>query len=137
MISQAIELEVKDDKIILDKTLAKELGAWGKKLKGYLEGHHLVIVPAGETPDPRHPFVSRYENVCGGEPVVVGTRVTVRALVEYERLYHSIERTLRAVPHLTREQVGDALGYYADHPTEIDAYIAANESSYDEGARQT
>jgi len=69
--------------------LAKERGEWGGKLKGYLDGRHLVIVPAGENADSSHPFISRYENVCGGEPVIVGTRVPVRAIVEYDRLYHN------------------------------------------------
>lgn len=47
------------------------------------------------------------------------------------------EQTLRALPHLTREQVQDALGYYADHHAEIDAYITANAQAYDEGANAT
>jgi uncharacterized protein (DUF433 family) len=130
------ELQMEDGKIVLDAPLAAEVAQWGGKLRAYLEGHHLVIVPAGKVADPKHPFISRYENICGGEPVIAGTRVTVRAIVEYDRLYHSIERILRALPHLTREQVEDALGYYADHSTEIDAYIAENERAFDEGARQ-
>jgi len=136
MISQVLELEIKDGKIVLNKAVARELSAWGGKLKGYLDGHHLVIVPGGETIDPRHPFISRYENVCGGEPVIVGTRVAVRAIVEYDRLYHNLERTLRAMPHLTREQIQDALGYYADHTAEIDGFITADEQAYDKGAQE-
>lgn len=136
MSSQISELEIQDGKIVLDRKLAMEMSHWGGKLKGYLDGHNLVIVPAGETIDAKHPFITRYENICGGEPVIVGTRVTVRAIVEYERLYHSVERTLRALPHLTREQIEDASGYYRDHSAEIDAYIADDEKSYDEGARE-
>lgn len=135
MINQVLDIEIKDDKIILDRTWVKELSEWGGKLKGYLDGHHLVIVPAGENIDAHHPYISRYENVCGGEPVIVGTRVTVRAIVEYDRLYHSVERILRALPHLTHAQIEDALGYYADHTAEVDADIARNEKAYDEGAR--
>ena len=135
MINQVLELEIQDGKIVLDKKLATEMSQWGGKLKGYLEGHKLVIVPAGESLDSKHPFISRYENVCGGEPVIAGTRVTVRAIFEYDRLYHIVVRTLRALPHIMREQVEDALGYYADHAEEIDAYIAKNERAYDEGAR--
>lgn len=130
------ELEMKDNKIVLDEALAAEIAGWGGKLKGYLEGQHLVIVPAGEPADAKHPFISRYEKIAGGEPVIAGTRVTVRAIVEYNRLYRSVERTLRALPHLTREQVADALGYYADHAAEIDSYIRENAQAYDEGARQ-
>lgn len=58
----------------------------------------------------------------------------MRAIVEYDRLYHDPERTLRAMPHLTQAQVADALNYYSHHRDEIDTYIAANARAYDEGA---
>ncbi|MDL1895609.1 DUF433 domain-containing protein [Anaerolineae bacterium CFX7] len=84
--------------------------------------------------DARYPLISRYQDVLNGEPVISGTRVTVRAIVEYDRLYQDPERTLRAMPHLTQVQVADALNYYSHHRDEIDAYIAANARAYDEGA---
>ncbi len=135
MLNQILDLEVKGDAIVLDHALAKELGEWGGKLKGYFDGQHLIIVPAGTPVDPRHAFISQYANISGGEPVIMGTRVTVRAIVEYERLYHSPAQILRALPHLTPEQIADALGYYADHPVEIDAYIAENETAYTAGTQ--
>lgn len=130
------ELELNGNQIVLDDRLAAQMHKWGHRLKGYIEGNQLVIVPAGETPDPRHPLISRYDDVVNGEPVIAGTRVTVRAIVEYDHLYHDPERTLRAVPHLTRQEVDDALGYYADHRAEIDAYISSNAQAYDEGANE-
>ncbi len=134
--SETSEIELNGNQIVLDDALASQVHKWGNRLKGYIEGNQLVIVPAGETPDERHPLISRYPDVANGEPVIAASRVTVRAVVEYDRLYHDPERTLRAVPHLTREQVEDALGYYADHPAEIDAYIASNDHSYNQGARE-
>lgn len=128
------EIEIQGNQIVLDDALAAEVNKWGHKLKGYIEGNQLVIIPAGETPDTRHPLISRYRGVAGGEPVIAGTRVTVRAIVEYDRIYHDVGQTLRAMPHLAREQIQDALGYYNDHSAEIDGYIAANVQVYDEGA---
>ncbi len=128
------EIELNGNQILLDDALVTQMHTWGHRLKGYIDGNQLVIVPAGETPDPHHPLISRYDEIADGEPVIAGTRVTVRAIVEYDRLYHDLEHTLRAVPHLTREQAEDALGYYADHRAEIDAYIASNALAYDEGA---
>lgn len=128
------EIEIQGNQIVLDDALAAEVNKWGHHLKGYIEGNQLVIIPAGETLDPRHPLISSYRNIAGGEPVIAGTRVTVRAIVEYDRLYHDLDRTLRAVPHLTREQIQEALGYYNDHRPEIENYITENERAYDEGA---
>ncbi len=128
------EIELNGNQIVLDDALATQVQKWGHRLKGYVEGHQLVIIPAGETPDAKHPFIARYEDVANSEPVVATTRVTVRAIVEYDRLYHDIERTMRALPHLSPEQIQDALSYYADHQAEIDRYIAENEREYDERA---
>ena len=130
------EIELQGNQIVLDDALASELHKWGHRLKGYIEGNQLVIVAAGETPDARHPLISRYTDVADGEPVIAGTRVTVRAIVEYDRLYHDADRTLRAVPHLTHEQVEEALNYYTDHPSEIDSFISSNARAYDEGANE-
>lgn len=129
------ELELNGNRIVLDDALAEQMHAWGHRLKGYMEGNQLVIVPAGEMLDPRCPLISRYPDVLNGEPVVSGTRIPVRAIVEYGRLYHDPERTLRALPHLTSIQIAEALNYYAAHQDDIDAYIAANARAYDDGAR--
>jgi uncharacterized protein (DUF433 family) len=37
------------------------------------------------------------------------------------------EEIPRRLPHLTLAQVFDALSYYSDHQTEINAYIARNQ----------
>ena len=61
--------------------------------------------------------------ICGGEPRVRGTRITVRAIVESIRLYHAEEPVLRAFPDLTPAALNTALVYYVEHPEEIDQYI--------------
>ncbi len=128
------EIEIQGNQIVLDDLLAAQVNKWGHRLRGYIEGNQLVITPAGETPDVRYPLIACYTGVVGGEPVIVDTRVSVRAIVEYDRLYHDIEQTLQAVPHITREQIQQALQYYTDHTTEIDEYIAENNRVYQEGA---
>jgi uncharacterized protein (DUF433 family) len=68
-----------------------------------------------------HPYVSETPGVCGGYPVVRGTRTPVRLLVEAYRQVHTIEATQAAFPHLTLEQVRGALDYYDAHPSRVDA----------------
>lgn len=130
------EVEIQGNQLVLDDELAAEVSKWGNHLRGYIEGHQLVIVPAGEVLDSRHPYIGSYAELAGGEPVIAGTRVSVRAIIEYDRLYRDVERILRALPHLTREQIQDALAYYADHSEEIDSYIERNANAYDQGARE-
>ncbi|HLH22139.1 MAG TPA: DUF433 domain-containing protein [Chloroflexota bacterium] len=73
----------------------------------------------GSTPE--HPYVSETPGVCGGYPVVRGTRTPVRLLVEAFRELGEVEATQAAFPHLTIEQVRGALAYYAAHPARVDA----------------
>jgi uncharacterized protein (DUF433 family) len=74
----------------------------------------------------RH-YIVRNDNILQGEPIIVGTRTPVRAIVELRRLGVTPEEIPAHLPHLTLAQVFDALSYYADHQAEIQAYIARNE----------
>ena len=74
-----------------------------------------------------HRYVVRDDTILGGEPIVVGTRTTVRAVVELWRLGVAPEEISGHLPHLTLAQVFDALSYYADHRTEIERYIEQNQ----------
>ena len=62
-------------------------------------------------------------DICGGEPRIRGTRITVRTIVESIRLYHAKTPLLQAFPDLTPEDLDAALVYYAEHPEEIEQYI--------------
>ena len=99
-----------------------------------IQGNQEPTPTAGAVIDAHHPFISHYQDVVGGEPVITGTRITVRAVVEYDRLYNNPERTLRALPRLSLLQIQDALGYYHDPPIEIERLIAENENVYEAGA---
>jgi uncharacterized protein (DUF433 family) len=73
-----------------------------------------------------HRYIVRDDTILGGEPIVVGTRTPVRAVVELWRLGVAPEETPGHLPHLTLAQVFDALSYYADHQAEIQQYIDRN-----------
>lgn len=73
------------------------------------------------------PRIVRDPRVLEGEPVVAGTRVPVRCLVIALQLHASEARVLKAYPHITLEDLREALRYYASHRDLIDHYIAQNE----------
>ena len=70
-----------------------------------------------------HPYIVRRPTVSGGEPIIRGTRISVRHLVERIQAGQSIEDILAALPHLTAAQVYAALSYYHDHQSEMDQLI--------------
>jgi uncharacterized protein (DUF433 family) len=78
-----------------------------------------------------HRYIVREEAILGGEPIVVGTRTPVRAVVELWRLGVVPEEIPSHLPHLTLAQVFDALSYYADHQAEIQGYIEQNRAPDD------
>jgi len=118
--------------IILDEKIFSEVRGWGKVLKAYIEGKSLVLVPIEKTLDPKYPGIVSHQNICDGEPVISGTRITVKSIVEYYRLYGEINRIIAALPHLSENQVTEALNYYHDHQDEIDKFIAENDEEYQE-----
>ncbi len=74
-----------------------------------------------------HPHVTHIPGVCGGRPVVQGTRIPVKVLVGYHRMGYSPAEILAGFPDLTPAQLHDALSYYYDHQAEIDADMEADE----------
>lgn len=74
-----------------------------------------------------HPYITRIPDVCGGRPIVRGTRIPVQTIVGYYKQGISVDEILAGLPHLTAAQVFDALSYYHDHQAEIEADIAAAE----------
>lgn len=77
-----------------------------------------------------YPHIVRTPGYVGGRPRIDGTRISVDILVGYYRIYEGNIAGLRtAFPHLTPEQIEEALAFYADHRAEIDEYILANDES--------
>ena len=75
----------------------------------------------------RHPYVWRRPGVCGGYPVIRGTRFPVRSVVEYVlRQGMTPEEMVREWDDLSLAQIYDALSYYHDHTALIDEDIRRN-----------
>ncbi len=72
-------------------------------------------------------YVTRNSEILGSEPIITGTRTSVRAIVGLWRLGIMPEEILNHLPHLTLAQIFDALSFYLDHQTEINEYIENNQ----------
>jgi prevent-host-death family protein len=70
-----------------------------------------------------HPHIVCRPDVSGGEPIIRGTRVSVRHIIERIQAGQSVDDILTAIPHLTAAQVYGALSYYHDHQAEMDRLI--------------
>ena len=76
----------------------------------------------------KHPYITRKKDVCGGKPIIAGTRIKVAQIaVEYDRMGWTPDEIIEAHPHLTLVQVHDALAYYYENAEEINADIRAGE----------
>ena len=78
-------------------------------------------------PETASRYVTRNTEILSGEPIVAGTRTSVRAIVELWRLGTSPEEiSATHLPHLSLAQVFDALSFYLDNQPEINTYIERN-----------
>jgi uncharacterized protein (DUF433 family) len=73
-----------------------------------------------------HPYVIKVAGVCGGRPIIKGTRTPVQAIVEYYRLGMDTYQILTELPYITEAQLHDGLSYFYDHKEEIEAGIEAD-----------
>lgn len=71
-------------------------------------------------------YVDRNPNILSGEPIILGTKTSVRAIIGLWRLGNSPEEITVHLPHLTLAQVFDALSFYQDNQPEINDYIIRN-----------
>ena len=72
-------------------------------------------------------YVTSNPEILGGEPIIIGTRTSIRAIVGLWQLGIMPEEILNHLPHLTLAQVFDALSFYLDHQAEINDYIEQNQ----------
>lgn len=75
--------------------------------------------------------IVRNPRILSGEPIIAGTRVSVRAVVVSWHYEPDLDRMREAYPGVTPEGIRAALAYYEQHRAEIDRYIAANEAELD------
>ena len=62
-----------------------------------------------------HPHIVKIKGVCGGRPIIKGTRTPVQAIVESYRLGMETNEILTELPHINEAQLHDALSYFHDH----------------------
>jgi uncharacterized protein (DUF433 family) len=75
--------------------------------------------------DLSHPYIIVETTRFGERAIIKGTRVSVAAIVSYNRLGFSPEKIAHDIlPHITTVQAEDALDYYSDHPEEINQELA-------------
>ncbi len=67
--------------------------------------------------------------VCGGDPRIANTRISVRTLEQYRRLGMSEAKILAAYPALRAADLVIAWAYVAAHRDEIDRQIRENEEA--------
>jgi uncharacterized protein (DUF433 family) len=73
-----------------------------------------------------HPYIVRKSGVCGGSPIINGSRITVRLIAQLVKTGSSAEEIFASYPHLSLAQIHDAISYYFDHREEIEQDIEDN-----------
>lgn len=73
--------------------------------------------------------IVKVEGICGGQPVIQGTRTSVLSIINYMEVYGDKDAILRALPHLSSEDIEAAFAYYRQHTDEIDQYRREDDES--------
>jgi len=66
---------------------------------------------------------------CGGQPVVVGTRIRVATILGCYRQGMGVEEIVQQYAPLKPADVHDALAYAYDHLNEIESQLAADDEA--------
>src|SRR3990172_7099852 len=77
-----------------------------------------------------HAYISTTPGVCGGEPIIKGTRIAVRMIAGWYKMGRTPDEILELYPHLNLAKIYDALSYYHDHQKEIDKLIEENSEEH-------
>ena len=80
-----------------------------------------------------HCYVHKDRTICGGAPIIVGTRIPVRLVYQRTQAGDTVETIRKAYPHLTPAQIHDALSYAYDHLAEIEEEIRQEDKAYQQG----
>jgi uncharacterized protein (DUF433 family) len=67
-----------------------------------------------------YPYISSDPQISNGEPLIDGSRITVRTIAGFYQMGMDVDEILSSLSHLTASQVHSALAYYFDHQGEID-----------------
>ena len=105
----------------------KEHPDWLNRLhKELLAGEATLLPDEDGITLTEHCHIVRKKGVLSEEPVIKGTRVSVRTIVNYWRAGYAPEEIPAALSHLSNAEVFDALSYFSDHMDEINEHIARN-----------
>lgn len=77
-----------------------------------------------------HCYVHKDRAICGGDPVIAGTRIPVRLVYQRAQAGEPMETIRQAFPHLTPAQIHDALSYAYDHLAEIEQELQREAQAY-------
>jgi uncharacterized protein (DUF433 family) len=85
----------------------------------------------GNPPVPKLDYrnIERDPSRCGGQPVVVGTRIRVAIILGCYRQGMRVEEIVQQYPALKPADVHDALAYAYDHLPEIESDLAADDEA--------
>ena len=68
-------------------------------------------------------WITRRRGVCGGQPIIRGTRLPVRTLIACYKQGMGLEEILADFPGITPAQFHEAFAYYYDHQEEIEKLL--------------
>ena len=89
----------------------------------------LPVMAQAQSVAPEFPGIESTPGVCGGDPCVAGTRITVWLLEQAKRLGATDANLLAWYPGLHAVDLANAWAFVASHGTEIEAAIRENEAS--------
>ncbi|HYW20366.1 MAG TPA: DUF433 domain-containing protein [Nodularia sp. (in: cyanobacteria)] len=81
-------------------------------------------------------LIVRTPGTLGGRPHVARTRVSVQRVAGWYKMGLNAEEIVERMGSLTLAQVYAALTYYHANPEEIQAYLSAERSNYEQLAAQ-
>ena len=84
---------------------------------------HVMPYPRPDDGSTEHPHITRSDHILNGSPILRGTRIPVRLIAQIYRAGDSVDDILQSYPHLSAAAVHDAISYYLDHQSEIEAEI--------------
>lgn len=70
-----------------------------------------------------HSHIAIKKGLCGGNPVIKGTRISVANIAGFYLMGFGPEEIQRELPHLTLAQVYDAIAYFLDHREDMNRLI--------------
>ena len=86
----------------------------------------------------KHPYVVKIKGVCGGRPIIKGTRIPVWMIAGWLKQGFTAERVKEEIyPDLSLAEIYDALSFYYENQEELDKDIAYNNPTKEEIARRT